>query len=42
MYAAPSQYLHYLDLQGNVVAVPSNHQVPIGLKRILLENPLIQ
>lgn len=38
MYAAPSQYLHYLDLQGNVVAVPSNHQVPIGLKPILLEN----
>jgi hypothetical protein len=37
-YTAPAQYHHFLDLQGNVVAVPSNHQVPIGLKPILLEN----
>ena len=37
-YTAPAQYHHYLDLQGNVAAVPSNHQVLIGLKPILLEN----
>jgi hypothetical protein len=37
-YVVPAQYLHYLDLQGNVAPVPSNHQVPIGLKPILFEN----
>jgi hypothetical protein len=38
VYTAPSNYLHYRDLAGNVTAVPSNHQVTIGLKPILLEN----
>jgi polysaccharide biosynthesis protein PslG len=38
IYAAPVEYLHYLDLQGNTVAVPANHQVPVGLQPILLEN----
>jgi hypothetical protein len=37
-YTAASQYIHYRDLQGNVVTIPPNHQVPIGLKPILLEN----
>jgi hypothetical protein len=38
VYTAPSNYLHYRDLSGNVFSVPSNHQVSIGLKPILLEN----
>jgi hypothetical protein len=37
-FTAPDQYVHYRDLQGNVVDVPTNHQVTIGLKPILLEN----
>jgi len=37
-YAAPAQYLHYRDLQGNVFAVPANHQVAIGHKPVLLVN----
>jgi hypothetical protein len=37
-YAAPSQYVHYRDLQGNVFDVPTNRQVTIGHKPILLEN----
>lgn len=37
-YAAPDQYIHYRDLQGNVFDVPANHQVTIGHKPILLEN----
>ena len=37
-FAAPDQYVHYRDLKGNVVDVPANHQVTIGLKPILLEN----
>jgi hypothetical protein len=37
-YTAPTQYLHYRDLSGNVSSVPSNHQVTIGVKPILLEN----
>jgi hypothetical protein len=38
VYSAPTQYLHYRDLSGNVFSVPSNHQVTIGIKPILLEN----
>jgi hypothetical protein len=37
-YTAPSQFTKYLDLAGNTHAVPSNHEVPIGQKPILLEN----
>ncbi len=37
-YAAPGQFVHYRDLQGNVFDVPANHQVVIGHKPILLEN----
>jgi hypothetical protein len=37
-FTAPDQYVHYRDLQGNVVNVPANHQVTIGFKPILLEN----
>jgi Glycosyl hydrolase catalytic core len=37
-YTAASQYIRYRDLQGNVTTIPANHQVPIGLKPILLEN----
>jgi hypothetical protein len=37
-YTAPGQYVHYRDLQGNVFDVPTNHQVTIGQKPILLEN----
>lgn len=37
-YPAPSQFVHYHDLQGGQYDVPSNHQVPIGIKPILLEN----
>ena len=38
VYTVPAQYLHYRDLSGNVYTVPSNHQVTIGLKPILLQN----
>ena len=38
VYTAPSQYLHYRDLSGNVFSVPSDHQITIGVKPILLEN----
>lgn len=38
VYSAPTQYLHYRDLSGNVFSMPSNHQVTIGIKPILLEN----
>jgi len=37
-YTAPNLYVHYIDLRGNVVDVPADHQVTIGLKPILLEN----
>ena len=37
-YTAPTNYLHYRDLSGNVYSVPGDHQVTIGLKPILLEN----
>jgi hypothetical protein len=37
-YAAPSQFIQYRDLTGNKYSVPSSHEVPIGLKPILLEN----
>ncbi|MGB8522513.1 MAG: beta-galactosidase [Candidatus Acidiferrales bacterium] len=37
-YSVPAQYIHYRDLAGNVSSVPSNHQVTIGVKPILLEN----
>jgi hypothetical protein len=38
VYTAPTQSLHYRDLTGNVYIVPSNYQVTIGVKPILLEN----
>src|SRR2546427_3185297 len=47
-YTAPRQYLQYRDLQGNVNNIPSDHQVTIGHKPILLEatvavnNPLLK
>jgi hypothetical protein len=37
-YAAPSQYLHYRDLLGDIEDIPADHQVTIGFKPILLEN----
>ena len=37
-YTAPGQFTQYLDLAGNTYSVPSNQQVTIGLKPILLEN----
>ena len=37
-YTAPSQFTQYRDLTGNKYSVPSSHEVPIGLKPILLEN----
>ena len=36
-YTAPSQYLHYRDLQGILHAIPSNRDVSIGKEPILLE-----
>jgi hypothetical protein len=36
-YAAPSQFTQYRDLTGDTNSVPSNHQVTIGTKPILLE-----
>ena len=41
-YAAPAQYIHYRDLQGNVFDIPTDHQVTIGHKPILLEEQIIQ
>jgi hypothetical protein len=38
-YTAPSKFTRYRDLAGNTNAVPSNQQVTIGLKPILLEAP---
>ena len=37
-YTVPSQFTQYRDLAGNTNSVPSNHQVTIGVKPILLEN----
>jgi hypothetical protein len=37
-YTAPSEFIHYRDLKGDMYSVPSDHEVPIGLKPILLEN----
>lgn len=37
-YTAPAGYLHYRDLRGNLTAVPTNHEVTIGLEPILLVN----
>lgn len=37
-YIAPSQFRQYRDLTGATYALPSNHQVTIGRKPILLEN----
>lgn len=37
-YTAPNQFTHYRELDGTKNPVPSNHQVPIGIKPILLEN----
>jgi len=37
-YLAPNQFAHYRDLEGRKYAVPSNHQVMISPKPILLEN----
>jgi hypothetical protein len=36
-YTAPSQFTQYRDLAGDTNSVPSNHEVTIGLKPILLE-----
>jgi hypothetical protein len=36
-YTAPSQFTQYRDLAGNTYPIPSNYEVPIGLKPILLE-----
>jgi len=37
-YTAPSQFTQYRDLAGNTYPIPSNYEIPIGLKPILLEN----
>jgi len=37
-YAAPSEFTHYRESDGQKSPVPPNHQVPIGQKPILLEN----
>lgn len=37
-YTVPSQFTQYGDLTGHTYALPSNHQVTIGDKPILLEN----
>src|ERR1700728_1141907 len=36
-YSAPTTYAHYMDLTGATHSIPSNHQVTIGTKPILLE-----
>lgn len=37
-YLAPEQFTQYRDLAGNAYAIPSDHQVTIGYKPVLLEN----
>jgi hypothetical protein len=37
-YTAPSQFTQYRDLAGDAHPIPSHHEVPIGLKPILLED----
>lgn len=37
-YTAPTEFTQYRDLAGVTYSVPSNHEVPIGLEPILLEN----
>jgi hypothetical protein len=37
-YTVPTQFTYYGDLNGNKFSVPSNHQVTIGIKPILLSN----
>jgi hypothetical protein len=37
-YQAPAVFVQYRDLQGNKIRIPANHQVPIGIGPILLEN----
>jgi hypothetical protein len=37
-YTAPSQYTQYHDLGGNTYSIPSDHELTIGTKPILLEN----
>jgi hypothetical protein len=37
-YAVPSQFIQYRDSAGNTYPIPSNQQVAIGLRPILLEN----
>jgi hypothetical protein len=37
-YTAPSQFTQYRDLAGNTYPIPSDHEIPIGPKPILLEN----
>jgi hypothetical protein len=36
-YTAPSPFTQYRDLAGNTYSIPSDRQVPLGLKPILLE-----
>jgi hypothetical protein len=38
-YTAPSQFTQYRDLSGGTSPIPTNHQVTIGHKPILLEAP---
>src|SRR5882724_11467212 len=40
-YTAPSQYTQYRDLQGYTYNIPSDHQVTIGHKPILLEGTTV-
>lgn len=37
-YTAPNRFTQYIDLTGAVHTLPSNHEVTIGLKPILLQN----
>jgi polysaccharide biosynthesis protein PslG len=37
-FTAPDQFTQYRDVAGNTYAIPSDHQVTIGYKPILLEN----
>jgi len=37
-YTAPSQFTQYRNLAGNTYSIPSDHEIPIGLEPILLEN----
>jgi alpha-D-ribose 1-methylphosphonate 5-triphosphate synthase subunit PhnH len=40
-YTVPNQYTQYRDLQGYIYSIPSDHQVTIGHKPILLEGTTV-